>query len=96
LTGRHSFSIEIIPFPTVVSAGTAGRLGKMRLPVRLELGSPVGSGRQYLPWIHIGVLVKINLGLRQAVSALDSYWRPGENQPEKVVHCRNSFSLKHN
>jgi len=58
LTGRHSFSIEIIPFPTVVSAGT---LGKMRLPVRLELGSPVGSGRQYLPWIHIGDLVKINL-----------------------------------
>ncbi len=30
-----------------------GIVGKMRLPFMMFVGGPIGSGRQYLPWIHM-------------------------------------------
>jgi len=41
----------------VVGAG-GGALAKMRTPFRLGLGSPLGSGRQWMPWIHLDDLVE--------------------------------------
>lgn len=32
---------------------SGGALGKMLTPFRMGLGGPLGSGRQYLPWIHL-------------------------------------------
>jgi uncharacterized protein (TIGR01777 family) len=44
----------------VLGAG-GGALGKMLTPFKLGLGSPLGSGRQYMPWIHIDDLVELML-----------------------------------
>ena len=36
-----------------------GALGKMLTPFRLGLGGPLGSGSQFMPWIHIGDWVDV-------------------------------------
>ena len=37
----------------IVLAEHEGALAKMATPVKLGIGSPIGSGKQYMPWIHI-------------------------------------------
>ncbi len=47
----------------VVLSSKGGALKKMLLPTKLGLGSALGSGKQYFPWIHIddviGIIEKI-------------------------------------
>lgn len=38
-----------------------GLLGRMIPPFRLGLGGPIGSGSQYMPWIHVSDLVRMYL-----------------------------------
>ena len=38
---------------SVVLAPNGGALKKMRLPFKMGLGSVLGNGNQYMPWIHI-------------------------------------------
>ncbi|WP_336768609.1 TIGR01777 family oxidoreductase [Pantoea endophytica] len=47
----------------VVLAKEGGALSKMKLPFKLGVGGPIGSGKQYLPWIHIDDLVNALLWL---------------------------------
>ena len=43
----------------IVLSKKYGALSRMAVPVRFGVGSALGSGRQYLPWIHIDDLCNI-------------------------------------
>ncbi|NOY50961.1 MAG: TIGR01777 family protein [Chlorobi bacterium] len=43
----------------VVLSGKGGALSKIIRPVKLGLGSAIGTGRQFMPWIHIDDLCEI-------------------------------------
>ncbi|WP_394146311.1 TIGR01777 family oxidoreductase [Vibrio atypicus] len=42
----------------IVLAPEGGALSKMLLPYKCGLGGPVGSGKQYMPWIHMLDMVR--------------------------------------
>jgi uncharacterized protein (TIGR01777 family) len=52
--------VAMIRIGIVLGRG-GGALAKMLTPFRLGLGSPLGSGRQYMPWIHLDDLVEMIL-----------------------------------
>ncbi len=45
-------SLRIVKFRTGVVLDNSGALAKMAMPVKLYVGSPLGSGKQWIPWIH--------------------------------------------
>lgn len=44
---------------SVVLSEKEGALKKMATPVKSGIGSPIGTGRQYIPWIHIDDLSSV-------------------------------------
>jgi len=58
----RELGIRVVPIRTGIVLGEkGGALAKMLTPFYLGLGSPLGSGRQYMPWIHIDDLVELML-----------------------------------
>ena len=43
----------------VVLSPKGGALKKMLLPAKFGLGSALGSGKQYLPWVHIDDVIRV-------------------------------------
>jgi len=43
----------------VVLTNQGGALAKIRMPIKMGIGSAIGNGRQYMPWIHIDDLCDI-------------------------------------
>jgi uncharacterized protein (TIGR01777 family) len=58
----REMGIRVVPVRVGIVLGEkGGALSKMLTPFQLGLGSPLGSGRQYMPWIHIDDLVEMFL-----------------------------------
>lgn len=47
----------------VVLAKEGGALCKLKLPFRMGVGGPIGSGKQYMPWIHMDDMLSAILWL---------------------------------
>lgn len=67
----------------VVLTMTGGALPKLAQPIRLGAGAPIGSGQQYISWIHIDDLCRIFI---QAMT--DDHWSGIYNAvaPEPVTN----------
>jgi len=48
---KHDVALAILRFGLVL--GHQGALPRMRLPFKLGLGGPIGSGRQVVSWVHV-------------------------------------------
>lgn len=58
----RDLGIRVVPIRVGIVLGEkGGALGKMLTPFQLGLGSPLGSGQQFMPWIHIEDLVEMML-----------------------------------
>lgn len=56
------FGVDILKFRTgVVLTTEGGALPQLALPVKLGVGSPIGSGKQWVPWIHHGDAIDMYL-----------------------------------
>jgi len=67
----------------VVLARDGGALSKLSLPVKLGAGAPLGSGKQFMPWIHMHDLCGIYLHCLERKEMTGAY---NAVAPE---HCSN-------
>ena len=72
-----SLGIRVVKVRTgIVLSEKGGVLSRFNIPARLGLGSAIGTGRQFLPWIHIDDLCNLYL------SAIEN---PDMNGPYNAV-----------
>jgi uncharacterized protein (TIGR01777 family) len=48
----RAMNLRIVKLRTGVVLDNSGALAKMAMPVKLYIGSPLGSGKQWIPWMH--------------------------------------------
>jgi len=53
--------LKVTKFRTGVVLDQYGALAKMAQPIKLYAGSPLGSGRQWIPWIHLQDVIDMYL-----------------------------------
>lgn len=54
---RKGARVAIMRFGVILGAG-GGAIATMKLPFQMGLGGPIGSGRQWFPWIHLEDLIQ--------------------------------------
>lgn len=54
-----SSTCRVVKLRTPIVLARTGPLQRLAAPVRWGLGAPLGSGRQWMPWVHIDDLVAI-------------------------------------
>lgn len=57
----------------IVLSSNGGAIEKMAKPVKLFVGSPLGSGNQYIPWIHLDDLCAIYIKAIEDVTIQGAY-----------------------
>lgn len=79
----------------VVLSEKEGALKKMVPPIRYYIGSPLGSGKQYMPWIHIEDICSIyelalkNSLLDGAYNAVSPQHATNKDLTEKIAEVLN-------
>lgn len=74
----------------IVLSSDGGMLAQMALPFKLGLGATIGSGRQYISWVHIWDMVNAILFLIDNSSAQGAY---NVTSPNPVTNKAFSKSL---
>lgn len=93
--GAHSENTRVCLLRTgVVLAPKGGILAKLLPIFRLGLGGPIGSGRQYLAWIHVddmanGILWLLNNDLRGPFNMVSPYPVRNEQFSHSLGHVLN-------
>lgn len=57
----------------MVLSKEGGALAKLKIPVQIGIGSALGSGKQYVPWIHIDDLCNIYIKAIEDIQMSGSY-----------------------
>lgn len=57
----RELGVRVVSVRFGIVLGRGGALAKMLMPFQLGLGSPLASGEQYMPWIHLDDLVELLL-----------------------------------
>jgi uncharacterized protein len=72
----EALGIRSVRMRTGIAFGNGGALAQMAAPFKLGIGGPLGSGRQYVPWIAVEDLADLycyaieNAALRGAINAV--------------------------
>ncbi|MDF2930791.1 MAG: hypothetical protein K0R36_122 [Chryseobacterium sp.] len=80
---------------SVVLSEKDGALKKMAVPVKLGIGSPIGTGRQYIPWIHMDDLCEVyefalkNENMSGAYNASAPQHTDNENFTKEIAEVLN-------
>ena len=80
---------------SIVLSDKEGALKKMSAPVKFGIGSPIGSGRQYLPWIHIDDICSVfefalkNENISGAFNASSPQHTDNENFTKEIAQVLN-------
>ena len=65
----EEYGVRVVLIRTgVVLGADGGALAQMLLPFKMGVGGRLGSGRQFMPWIHINDLINIMLYAKENVS----------------------------
>ena len=67
----------------IVLSKEGGALAKLNIPIRLGFASPIGHGKQYMPWIHMNDLCNIYI---QAIKANEMAGPYNAVAPEHITN----------
>ena len=76
----------------IVLTKEGGALSKMSFPVKMGVGSAIGSGKQYLPWIHIDDLCNIYVKAIEDTKMSGAY---NAVAPEHLTNLQFTQSIAH-
>ena len=89
-----SLNTRVVKIRTgIVLSKRGGALEKMAAPVKCYLGASLGTGKQFMPWIHISDLVNIYLkavndtAMNGAYNAVAPESTTNDNFNKKIAEC---------